>query len=86
MCTLLYPPFSNLLLPRGVSYLKNRTMISLAVQIYQAEDLPPMTTDMGSQLRQAFVGEGAANVDPYVEVCFSGFQVSTRQILLQQIL
>ncbi|VDP74359.1 unnamed protein product [Echinostoma caproni] len=51
-------------------------MVSMAVHVYQAEDLPPMHTDISNQFRQAFVGEGAANVDPYVEVSYAGFTVS----------
>ncbi|CAL8093929.1 unnamed protein product [Calicophoron daubneyi] len=69
---------ANLLLPRYLRGKKQETMVSMGVQIYQAEDLPPMHTELSNQLRQAFVGSGAANVDPYVEVSFGGYTAKTK--------
>ncbi|TGZ70323.1 hypothetical protein CRM22_003257 [Opisthorchis felineus] len=69
---------ANLILPRYLRGQKQDTMVSLAIQVYQAEDLPPMHTDISNKMRQAFVGEGAANVDPLVEVCYAGFKCQTK--------
>lgn len=60
-------------------------MVSMSVHVYQAEDLPPMHTDISNQFRQAFVGEGAANVDPYVEVTYAGFTVSFSSVLSEKL-
>ncbi|TPP56659.1 Otoferlin [Fasciola gigantica] len=70
--------YRNLILPRYLHGHQQDRMVSMSVHIYQAEDLPPMHTDISNQFRQAFVGEGAANVDPYVEVCYAGFTAKTK--------
>ncbi|KAA0191737.1 Otoferlin [Fasciolopsis buskii] len=69
---------ANLILPRYLHGHRQDRMVSMSVHVYQAEDLPPMHTDISNQFRQAFVGEGAANVDPYVEVTYAGFTAKTK--------
>ncbi|VDQ00739.1 unnamed protein product [Trichobilharzia regenti] len=66
----------HLLLPRHIGMPQKRIMLSMKVSIYQAEDLPPMNTEISNRIRKAFVGENTPNVDSYVEVSYAGHTVS----------
>ncbi|KAH8869192.1 Otoferlin [Schistosoma japonicum] len=46
--------------------------------IYQAEDLPPMNTEISNRIRKAFVGENTPNLDSYVEVSYAGHTAKTK--------
>ncbi|CAH8649333.1 unnamed protein product [Heterobilharzia americana] len=67
-----------LLLPRQVGMPQKRIMLSMKVSIYQAEDLPPMNTEISDRIRKAFVGENTPNVDSYVEVSYAGHTAKTK--------
>ncbi|XP_018655678.1 putative otoferlin [Schistosoma mansoni] len=70
--------FSHLLLPRYTGMTQKRIMLSMKVSIYQAEDLPPMNTEISDKIRKAFVGENTPNLDSYVEVSYAGHTARTK--------
>ncbi|CAI2734909.1 unnamed protein product [Schistosoma spindalis] len=69
---------NHLLLPRYTGMTQKRIMLSMKVSIYQAEDLPPMNTEISNKIRKAFVGENTPNLDSYVEVSYAGHTARTK--------
>ncbi|TNN09751.1 Otoferlin [Schistosoma japonicum] len=69
---------NHLLLPRYSGMSQKRIMLSMKVSIYQAEDLPPMNTEISNRIRKAFVGENTPNLDSYVEVSYAGHTAKTK--------